>query len=156
MMDTQLTERLETLLKTASFQALNKEDKNYVLSLITETEYQEYAALFEQLSTAIKSENDILKVPPSTLPKLQQAFQKKHTRKIKKIYYRPIAASLILGLAVYAIYQFKNPNESDYYLSDEEFNKHTQFNDEAYYINVNEFRVDDDVTEELMNMEFTP
>ncbi len=151
-METQLTERLEILLKTKPFEALNNEEKQYVLALITEAEYREYAVFFQQLSTTIESEKEFLKVSPSVLPKLQQALQNKQAVKTNKIYYRSIAASFLLGIGIYAFYQLNQTNETDYYLSDEEFNKYTQFDYTAYYVEVE----DDDITEELMNMEFTP
>jgi len=155
-METQLTERLEMLLKTKPFEALNEDEKKYVLAIITEAEYRESVVFYQQLSSAVKSENDTLNLSPSTLPQLQQVFQKKHTRH-KRFYYRSIAALLILGLGLYIFYYVLNQNqESDYYLSDEEFNKYTQIDYTAYYIKAEEFKINDQVTEELMNMEFTP
>lgn len=151
-MDIYFTEQLEELLKTKKYESLNEEEEKYVLSLITKQQYCEYSEFFQQLSLSMKLEQQKLNVSGATLPKLQEAFQKKHTRKTQITYYLPIAASLIIGLFLYSILPLNN-NDLEYNLTDEEFNKYTQFDYTTLYVEMDELKFDDEVTEELMNME---
>ncbi len=166
-METIFTEKLEYLLKNKDYTSLNIEEKKYVNERLAEEDFTLYSDLLKKTIANFKDENNSLILEEDSLIVLQKSFRKKHIPFYKKTmqipviklqiaYYQSIAASIILIVGLFSVFNFnhlKNIEEDSYYLSDEEFNKYTQFDD--YYVETEGFQIDDEVTQELKELKFT-
>ena len=167
-METQFTDKLENLLRIKSYSYLNEEEKLYVLSIISEEEYDLFSQALLEVSNRSEIEANELSVSDDVLPNLQRTFQEKHQpfylKPIKLPFgglqiqsYQAYAALLIFALVLFSLI---TSNEKDlvsdeshyYYLSEAEFNKYTQW--DGFYLEMSEVTIEDDVTQELMNMKF--
>jgi len=161
-----LTEQLEKLINNRNFSELNSDERKYALSQISEEEYCSYYVFFQQVKKTTQLQEIRLNLREDILPELQQAFKKKHAPfylktigvpyfKLKLPVYQPIAASFILSIILVSLLSLnqQSNDQIEYSLSDEEFNNYTQFDYTAYYVTTDEFAIEDEVTDELMNME---
>lgn len=163
-MESKFTEKLEILLRTKPFEDLSIEEEKYVLSLISKEEYDAFSYTLKDIILEVEKNERETKVSDEILLNLQYAFQEKHRKPfylksvklpfvdLKIQNYQAFAAALVLALGIFSLTKptgIKNV-ESDYYLSEAEFNKYTQW--DGGYSEMSTPPVDDDVTQELMNM----
>jgi len=164
-METHFTEKLEILLRNKPYDLLNDDEKIYVLSFISEEEYEHFSMILQGVVNDSKNEKNRLSLSKEVLSNLQDAFQEKHQPFYMKSMkfpfkdfqiprYQVIAASLIFAIGIFSLLK---PNEimtshvsTEYYLSEAEFNKYTQW--DGFYSEMSEVTMEDDVTQELMNM----
>ena len=163
-MEKEFTERLEILLNDKSFNVLDKQEKEYVLTFLNEEEYYTCVELLKGAKANYKDKKDTLIIPDHNLVKLREAYKKKYNPKHQRTmaipftkfqlpYYQIAAAILIVGVSFYSIESIVSHNISEeaFSISDKEFKEYTEFEGED--IESFDYRLQDELTLELLKVE---
>ncbi len=160
-MKEELDEKLEQLCLSKSFEELTNEERAYVLSLTSEDDYTLFSDFLNDVVDASQQKIKNTEVRADLKKNLSKAFRKKHQKNRSKIgtlsLVVTLAASLLLIFTVYksndstihqkeTVKKFKNENRA---ISIEEFVQSTQVDKTIALMQ------DDEVTKELMTMDFS-
>ena len=122
-MDSQLEQKLETLIITKSFTELSISEKKYVLSQISEVDFNIYHDFLKDTTTVFNQEEKNINLSENIKIELSEVFKRKYKSQFLKPlkisyinfsipYYQPIFATLIIFIAIYFIYPTKVNNQN--------------------------------------------
>jgi hypothetical protein len=112
--------RLEILLMSKAFNNLTGEEKKYVLTFLTEEEYQEYSLILSNYKPALLGEYDQIQPSPKVLETLTHAFSAKNNVNSQRPVYlnftRPqglLTAAATLIILVGCLFIFPHVNKKE-------------------------------------------
>jgi len=162
-MKEEIDEKLEKLILSKSFEELKEEERVYVLNLISEKDYVLFSSFLNDVVNASQQKIKNTEVRTDVSKNLSKAFRKKHKKHRVKIGMQSLVITLAVAASLLLIFNvFKGEDSNISHkeavdniekvhldISVDEFVQSTQVDKTLAMMQ------DDDVTKELMTMDFS-